>query len=74
MDPWWRMEAMGRTILLHFSKESLAIFPEILASWQKPMTKTLESVASISGTNLLKILEEKSKAVEEISPPCVVST
>ncbi len=65
---------MGRTILLHFSLDALKNIPEILASWQKPMTKTLESIASVSGTNPLKILEEKSNGVEEISPPCVVST
>jgi hypothetical protein len=68
------MESMGRTILLHFSLDALKNIPEILASWQKPMTKTLESIASVSGTNPLKILEEKSNGVEEISPPCVVST
>ena len=57
---------MGRTILLHFSKEVLAIFPEILGSWKKPTSELTGENAPTATAKLLKSVEEKSKRVEEI--------
>ena len=65
-EEWWRIQAMGRNILLHFSKEALAIIPQIFKGWHSTISNSAPNTISCSNAICPKLVEEKSNPVEEI--------